>query len=421
MASKSKALWKVEWVDPQTLKAHPDNYNRHPEDQLQVLDATIAQFGVYSPIIVSADGYILCHEGVTTAALRTAQAQVPIRRMDFAHDTPEARALMVGDNETRRKALPDADQLSQLLISLQADDMLQVTGHDAESLTLLYEQVAAQAPLTGFVPEEDPGPGEPPAEPVTRLGDVWCMGEHRIICGDCREAHLWEALLGKRKVRLVWTDPPYGIDMAPASVARDLPKLDNDNLGGAEFEAFLLDSLAMAASRLDGTEAYVCCDWRKYDVFKTALAKVGWPVKCLIVWNKETRAQNLNRFAFVHEFICYAGPMGPPTLDTNVWNCSREYSDEHLTPKPVELVAKAIGYSSKRGETVADPFLGSGTILIACDQLGRKCVGIELSPGYCDVICQRYTRMFNKPATLEATNQTFAELSAQRDSSLGRK
>lgn len=152
MAAAEK--WKLEWVDPKTLQAHPDNYNRHPEEQLQTLDETIEEFGVYSPIIVSSDGYVLCHEGVTTAALRTKQGQVPIRRMEFAHDTPQARALMVADNETRRQSEPDADQLSQLLTSLESDGLLQLTGHDEASLSALLEQVANAAAPTGFVPPE---------------------------------------------------------------------------------------------------------------------------------------------------------------------------------------------------------------------------------------------------------------------------
>ena len=153
MADK-QARWKLEWVDPKTLKPHPDNYNKHPEEQLQDLDASINEFGVYQAIIVSSDGHVLCHEGVTTGALRTAQDKVPVRRMDFPHDDPRALKLMVLDNTSARRNEPDDDGLSQLLCSIQAESGLQGTGFDDDSLAALLAAVEDANPPTGFVPPE---------------------------------------------------------------------------------------------------------------------------------------------------------------------------------------------------------------------------------------------------------------------------
>jgi len=230
------------------------------------------------------------------------------------------------------------------------------------------------------VPEIDGTPA------ITRPGDLYQLGRHRLMCGDCTKADDIARLMQGNKAEIMFTDPPYGIDIAPVCADRKLTKLKNDNLRGNDFIIFLNEFLSLARNVVDG-EAFVCCDWRNYPEVKAQMDVSGFPVSCLIVWNKETRAQNLNRFAFVHEFICYSGPMGPPTLDVNVWTIHREYSDKHLTPKPIELVLRAIKTTNG---SIFDPFLGSGTTIIAAEQLNRTCYGMEIEPKYCDVIIKRY-------------------------------
>ncbi len=143
---------------------------------------------------------------------------------------------------------------------------------------------------------------------------------------------------------------------------------------------------------------FICCDWRKYHLFKSALEEVGERVSNLIVWNKQTLAQNLNKIAFVHEFIIFTGYMGKPTKDVNVWDCKREYSSEHLTPKPIEIISRALKISSELGQIVLDLFGGSGSTLIACEQTKRKCFMMEIDSFYCSVIIERWEKLTNKKA-----------------------
>jgi DNA modification methylase len=388
------------------LVSHPRNYRAHPPGQVDALRASLRANGVYRNVVASSDRVLLAGHGVVEAAKAEGLTEVPVVLLPFAHTDPRAERVLVADNELQRGAEDDETALAGLLADLQRTTGLEGTGWDDGALDTLI--AGLQAEEFGKTQLEDAGPPEPLPDAITQTGDVWLMGEHRLVCGDCTDGAVWEAVMQGRNGSLLWTDPPYGIAMAPASVARDLPALANDNLGDEDFMAFLVGSIGQAFEHCAaGSEAYVCCDWRKYDVFKKAMDEVGWPVKNLIVWNKRTRAQNLNRFAFVHEFICYSGDMGPPTLDTNVWECDREYSDEHLTPKPVALVGKAMGYSSSQGDIVADPFMGSGTTLIAAEQLGRVCYGIELEPRYVDVAVRRWQNATGRTATLEATGEAF--------------
>ena len=169
-----------------------------------------------------------------------------------------------------------------------------------------------------------------------------------------------------------------------------MPSLDNDKLNPDAFAVFLSGFLQNARKVVSG-DGFVCCDWRRYAEFQSAMKADGWPISNLIVWNKETRAQNLNRFAFVHEFIAYSGPMDGPTLDVNVWTIPREYSDVHLTPKPTGLVERAV---KTTGGNVYDPFMGSGTTMVAAQNLNRRCLGLEISPAYVAVCLERMSQAF---------------------------
>lgn len=238
----------LEWFRP-----NDENYRGHPEAQVELLRGSLREFGVFKNVVAREDGTVLAGHGIIAAAKAEGIATLPVHV--FTGTDAEARALMVADNELSRPGLvqDDPDQLSQLLTALQADGLMQVTGHDDASLAALLEEVAAQRPPTGFVPEEDPGSGEPPLDPVTRLGDVWVMGKHRLVCGDCREAHPWEALLGKRKVRMVWTDPPYGVSYADKNKFlnsmdrgnRNQTPIENDHMTEQETEDLCRDALAM--------------------------------------------------------------------------------------------------------------------------------------------------------------------------------
>lgn len=290
-------------------------------------------------------------------------------------------------------------------------DLLTSWGADNETLkgwnndtNNLKEFIAANEPEIEEAPEAQVDRAEELREKwQTETGQLWVIpskhgGEHRLICGDCTDAAVVERVMGGEKAVMMFTDPPYNIEMKATSKDRCIQGIENDNMQDDDFELFVISFLEVSKEYVT-EDVYVCCDWRNYAAFKKCMENVGWKIKTVIVWDKQTRAQNLNRWAFAHEFILYSGYFGTPTLDTNVWRFNREYSDVHLTPKPVEMIEKAI--KTCESEAVYDPFLGSGTTVIACEQLGRQCRAIEISPAYVAVALERMAAMGLEPYLYE--------------------
>lgn len=417
--------------------ANDENYRGHTEHQVSLLQESLRTFGVFKNVVARPDGTVLCGHGIITAALAEGLKTLPVQI--FEGSDAEARALMVADNELSRPGLveDDPDALSQLLASVEADGLLQVTGHDEASIAALLEQVAAQAPPTGVPPPEDEGPGEPPEEPVTKLGDVWCMGEHRLVCGDCTDAGAWEAALNGRKWQALVSSPPYGGgDNAgyKADYSGETKRFyvhNEDALSPAEWlslnNAMLLlagehnaDPLSVVVLNI----MYNANNRRGYGELVFAGAH-KFKVQETICWDKQQGfpsasggilSRNWELVFVLSEEEKYWTSQGPNEVRWCKWDIPRPRAqeNEHKATYPVELPIRAINEFAPAGAIVADPFLGSGTTLIACEQLGRKCVGIELSPAYCDVICRRYTKYSGKPAILESTGETFDALQQQK-------
>ena len=374
-------------------------YEKNPRVNDAAVDAvahSIKEFGFRQPIVVTEAGEIICGHTRWKAALKLGLEKVPVHVVTDL--TPaKIKALRIADNKTASLSDWDFELLPIELAELKEMDVeLELLGFSSKELEEMLGPPGGEG-LTD--PDEVP---EPPAEPVTKPGELWVLGDHRLLCGDATKAEDVERLMAGKKAALVFTDPPYGIAMAPTSPKRRLPGLTNDALPESDFEPFLRAALGLASDQTSGA-MFVCCDWRKYHVFRVVLEEAGRPIKNVIVWNKQTRAQNLNRFAFIHEVILYSGDMGPPTADVNVWECGREYSDEHLTPKPVDLLVRAIKPTTKGREIVLDPFLGSGSTLIAAESLNRRCYGLEIEPRYCDVIVRRWEEFTGRKATREAS------------------
>jgi DNA modification methylase len=203
------------------------------------------------------------------------------------------------------------------------------------------------------------------------------------MCGDATAEADVAALVGTDAVQAVWTDPPYGI--AYGAMRRRDRIAGDESLDRAE-------ALTLAALALVPAKAYfVCCDWRSIATTSAAMTEAGQAPKACIVWDKTRGVQNLDRFAKQHEFVLYAGPFGGErTVDGDVWAIPRDYAPDHPTPKPVELIERCLSAATSIDAIVYDPFAGSGSTLIAADQLGRRCFAMEIDPGYCDVIRDRY-------------------------------
>jgi DNA modification methylase len=270
------------------------------------------------------------------------------------------------------------------------------SGFDVGSLDALIKEVTPPPPL------EDPGPGEPPAEPVTRPGDVWLMGEHRLVCGDSRTVEAYEVACPEL-VDLVCTDPPYGI-----AYESNYYKGDNPHGAIACDDVPPVETVPLWASVSAADNAVLC--FTRWDVAADWLTAIAahWTLKNYIVWVKNNWSMGdlTGRFASQHEDIIF-GARGKVELregrERDVWQCDREPPQDHPTTKPVELVARGMKALTGPKDRVLDPFLGSGTTLIAAEQLGRVCYGIEISEQYVDVAVRRWCKATGRKAINEAT------------------
>ena len=228
-------------------------------------------------------------------------------------------------------------------------------------------------------------------ESKVKRGDIWKLGEHRIMCGDSTISDDVEKLMNGEKADMVFTDPPYNIDYQGIKDKRE--KIKNDKMSDEDFTKFLQDSLNIECETF-----YVCCSWQYCHLFKKALEYVKKPVKSFIVWNKVNPAQHLDKYFKQHEIILYHGKFGgQKTLRGDIWEVKRERNTVHPTMKPISLIETALK-DNKEKKIIYDGFLGSGSTLIAAEKLQRKCYGMELDAKYCDVIIERWEQFTGNKA-----------------------
>jgi DNA modification methylase len=235
---------------------------------------------------------------------------------------------------------------------------------------------------------------EPPEEPITKPGDLWILGNHRLLCGDSTDVLAVERLMDGKKADMVFTDPPYGFNYTKKS---DGASIAND---GSEFEQVIADAFALV--QVD--TAYVCGDVKTARAFLRATSCLGEPKNC-IVWVKPIQ-HRMHRYEPCHELIWFWGDNGSPFYGANVFEAKREIQKFHPTVKPVELVEYCLG-SHKDKKLVLDLFGGSGSTLIACEKMGRQARLMELDPAYCDVIVKRWEDFTGNKAMLEESKEAF--------------
>ncbi len=274
--------------------------------------------------------------------------------------------------------------------------------------------------------DEDEVP-EPPKNPVTKLGDIWTLGDHRLICGDSTSAEVVGSLMNGREAAMVFTDPPYGVayrdtgsgawdakKLAKKKAGTLKPRFDaiaNDDLNETELFEFLRGYMSVQILAKKSAQ-YVCHASLRSHVFREALIETGYIIRAHIIWAKSRPGFNFANYKWKHEPIFYAAPAngscnwyGDNTQNT-LWEVASDSGAtyQHPTQKPVGLPAIAIRNSSRSGEIVYDPFLGSGTTLMAAAQMDRAGYGIELAPGYCDVIVERWEQLTGGKATRGAVD-----------------
>ncbi|MBN8780482.1 site-specific DNA-methyltransferase [Thiobacillus sp.] len=411
---------KIEQWPTAKLVPYARNARTHSDDQVAQIAASIAEFGFTNPILAGSDGVIVAGHGRLAAAQKLGLDVVPVVVLD--HLTPtQRRALVIADNRIAENAGWDDAMLRIEIAALQDDDFdLSLTGFDADALA----ELMAGDESDGQGQTDDDAMPEMPETPVSRPGDVWLLGGHRLFCGDSTVADSYDRLLDGAPVDMVFTDPPYNVNYANSAKDKMRGKdraILNDNLGDGFYD-FLLAALTPTIAHCRGG-IYVAMSSSELDVLQAAFRAAGGKWSTFIIWAKNTFTLGRADYQRQYEPILYGWPEGAQRHwcgdrdQGDVWNIRKpQKNDLHPTMKPVELVERAIRNSSRPGNVVLDPFGGSGTTLIAAEKSGRLARLIELDPKYVDVIVRRWQGWTGKQATRESDGALFDD-QATSDSS----
>lgn len=397
-------------ADPVSLIPHPRNPNTHPESQIALLARIIAHQGWRSPIVVSRrSGFIIAGHGRLQAAQLLKLSAVPVNDQDFATEADEW-AHLVADNRLAELAEIDPLGLKGLLVDLGGEGFeMDLTGFSPEPL----------AEAISFGVEPGTQDAEPQTDKANELakkwgvetGQIWELGEHRLLCGDCTDVAGVTQLLNGQKVPLVFTDPPYNVASETTGFARNSYNKQMDRLMKSEWDNKFNPAEALAGileSISEDSSVYICTSHHLAPEI-WAWAKEWADHYSYCVWSKPNPMPSLSKrhWTWSCELIAYA-TRGKHTFNfpteghaLSVWElCKVPSCDLHPTMKPVEVPSRAINHSSRPGDLVYEPFSGSGTTLIACEQLKRKCRAIEINPGYVAVALQRWADATGKTPKL---------------------
>lgn len=391
------------------------NPRTHSDAQVAQIAASIDEFGFNNPILVDTKAGIIAGHGRLLAARKLNLREVPVIVLDHLSES-QKRAYIIADNQLALNAGWDEDLLRTELAALQEENFdVSLIGFEDEELARL---LAAQDAVEGLT-DEDSVP-ELPQTPVSVIGDLWLLGDHKLLVGDSTNHVEVARLMAGEAADLVCIDPPYNV--AYEGYTEEKLTIKGDRMSDAEFKQFL--AAAFGSCRVivkPGASMYVChsSSWQRE--FQDALEAAGFEVRCQIIWAKNTFAWGFGRYKFQHEPIFYthvAGQKDPWYGDksqSTLWEEKKPAANRiHPTAKPVELIERALLNSSKSGDIVADLFGGSGTTLIACERRNRKARLMEIDPKYSDCIVQRYQEYTGKAAVLEADGRTFEQIKAER-------
>ena len=369
-------------VDPSILCPNPKNWRRHPKHQQDAMTNVFNEIGWIQDIIVNkTTGNIIDGHMRAELAVKNKEKLVPVKYVDLTAD--EERQALISYDPLSALAEQDNEMLKQLLGDIS-------NNIDMSKFDFGKDVLNSMRPHTD---EEINDVPPVPDTPTTKLGDIYHLGNHVLMCGDSTSAEDVRKLMDGKKADMIFTDPPYGVDYV---AMRGGDKIANDSNADDAYHC-----MVSALGCIHTNVAFVCCSWRSLPITIDAMLDANLKPKACIVWDKEHGVQNLDRYYKQHEFIIYAGPYGgEKTVDGDIWKIPRDFKPDHPTPKPVALPSRAIYTASSHGQLVADPFLGSGSTLIACEQLNRVCYGMELSPQYCDVIINRWEKLTGKKAEL---------------------
>jgi hypothetical protein len=444
-SGRAKPL-KIIYRPIEQLKLDPCNPRAHSKRQVGQIASSIRIFGFNVPVLVDRNGNVVCGHGRLLACHELGITEVPTLYLDHLTQA-KARAFMIADNRLTEIATWDDQLLAQQLKDLALsglDFSLEVTGFEMAEIDLrissLEDQPARDPDPADVLPEVSAGP------PVSKIGDLWLLSRHRLLCGDALDPDAFAALMGEERATMVFTDPPYNVEIdghasgLGAVHHRPFPMASGE-MGKAEFTAFLAQACRnLAAFSTAASLHFICMDWRHLEELLAAGAESYGELKNLCVWVKDNAGMG-SLYRSQHELVFVFKERGGAHRNnvqlgqfarnrSNVWQypgansfarCGAEGNllALHPTVKPVAMVADAILDCTARGEIVLDAFLGSGTTVIAGERTGRCCYGLELDPAYVDTAIRRWQALTGGTARHAASGRRFDDLANEAEAADG--
>lgn len=383
----SKTTTEMQLVDIHKLIPYVNNARTHNVQQINKLRSSLREFGFINPVIIDRDFNVIAGHGRIMAAKEEGINEVPCVFVDYLTEA-QKKASILADNRMAMDAGWDEELLKVEIEALQAEDFdLSLTGFDESELSGFFD-TADDAKDDDFDVD-----AELEKPPVTKSGDLWLLGNHRLLCGDSTKAETYEMLMNGKKANLVVTDPPYNVNYQGTA-----GKIKNDNLENDKFYQFLFDAFTcMEKAMADDASIYVFHADTEGLNFRKAFADAGFYLSGTCIWKKQSLVLGRSPYQWQHEPCLFGWKKNgkhqwySDRKQTTIWEFDKpKKNGDHPTMKPVPLIAYPIKNSSMSNCIVLDPFGGSGSTLIACEQTNRICHTIELDEKYCDVIIKRY-------------------------------
>jgi DNA modification methylase len=383
---------QIEYVSSEKIIPYALNSRTHSDSQVAQIEASITEFGFTNPVLIDEDSSIIAGHGRVLAAKRLGLASVPTITLTGLSEA-QKKAYVIADNKLALNAGWDTQTLISELQNLQERDInLDLIGFAPDELAELLQP----AEIEGLT-EEDAVPNVPDT-PQTVEGDIWVLGNHRLMCGDATSIDAVDKLMDGASANLVFTDPPYNVAFSGRSGKHEIIK--NDNLPKKEFELFV-EGVCHTIQALKPDAYYIWCNWQFYGLLQERLR-----YNACIVWAKNVFGMGVG-YRHQHEFCLFSGKVDDWVKnESDLWEIKKDTAYMHPTQKPVALSIRAFSNHVKL-LNVVDLFGGSGSTMIGAEQAGRNCYTMELDPRYCDVIVQRWQEFTGKKATHYATGKHF--------------
>ncbi|MDD2302495.1 MAG: site-specific DNA-methyltransferase [Eubacteriales bacterium] len=382
-----KTTTEMQLVSITKLVPYVNNARTHSPEQINKLRSSLREFGFINPVIIDRDFGVIAGHGRILAAKEEGIAEVPCVFADHLTES-QKKAYIIADNRMAMDAGWDEELLRVEIEALQAEAFdLSLTGFDEKELSDLFKR-------DGDVQEDDFDVDAELEKPTfSKSGDVWTLGRHRLVCGDSTKAETFDTLMQGRKANLVVTDPPYNVNYEGTA-----GKIKNDNLADEKFYQFLFDAFSNIEKVMaDDASIYVFHADTEGLNFRKAFADAGFYLSGCCIWKKPSLVLGRSPYQWQHEPCLYGWKKSgkhqwyADRKQTTIWEFEKtKKNTDHPTMKPIPLLAYPIQNSSMSNTLVLDPFGGSGSTLIACEQTDRDCYTIELDEKYCDVIVKRY-------------------------------